>query len=290
MVNQILYCGVNECFPIPFRAGLGRARRRLALGGPGLCPAGAGRRRPGPDRARQVAGLAGYALLGGIGAVAVASVLCGLAARRPPPSPDAHARRRSRRHAPMSPGRSPATMARWWTAIPSIAAWPAPSEGESAAAARTGAGGRALRRRALSPVARCRRRQSRARKPFGWCRGLRSSPRCARLTDKQTAWWFTPRLAASTSPQPVLAAQTPPPPRRSRSPRPCARAAAPRRATDVGDLFRDAPMGVAFADANGVITRSQCRLRAILRPRRRAGRTEFRRAGGSARPRPGAWR
>ena len=24
------------------------------------------------------------------------------------------------------------------------------------------------------------------------------------LPDKQTAWWFTPRLAASTSPQPVL--------------------------------------------------------------------------------------
>ena len=27
------------------------------------------------------------------------------------------------------------------------------------------------------------------------------------LADKQTAWWFTPRLAASTSPQPVLEAQ-----------------------------------------------------------------------------------
>jgi two-component system cell cycle sensor histidine kinase/response regulator CckA len=64
------------------------------------------------------------------------------------------------------------------------------------------------------------------------------------LADKQTAWWFTPRLAASTSPQPVL--------------KPAAKAepvAAPQSLpTDFAGLFRDAPMGVALADAAGVIT------------------------------------
>ena len=77
------------------------------------------------------------------------------------------------------------------------------------------------------------------------------------LPDKQTAWWFTPRLAASTSPQPVL--QRP----RDRAGReyrrkPARARAVPqphrRRAKNAGDLFRDAPMGVAFADAAGVIS------------------------------------
>jgi two-component system cell cycle sensor histidine kinase/response regulator CckA len=76
------------------------------------------------------------------------------------------------------------------------------------------------------------------------------------LPGKQTAWWFTPRLAASTSPQPVLArirgaepAQAEPAPVMS-SPQPGAAAMALQ---NVGDLFRDAPMGVAFVDASGVI-------------------------------------
>jgi two-component system cell cycle sensor histidine kinase/response regulator CckA len=79
------------------------------------------------------------------------------------------------------------------------------------------------------------------------------------LPDKQTAWWFTPRLAASTSPQPVLtraAAVASQPAKTQDVP------AAPERASasasdarqNVGDLFRDAPMGVAFADASGVIS------------------------------------
>ena len=65
------------------------------------------------------------------------------------------------------------------------------------------------------------------------------------LTDKQTAWWFTPRLAASTSPQPVLtpvAAKAEPVPAPQSLP------------TDFAGLFRDAPMGVALADAAGAIT------------------------------------
>jgi two-component system cell cycle sensor histidine kinase/response regulator CckA len=65
------------------------------------------------------------------------------------------------------------------------------------------------------------------------------------LTDKQTAWWFTPRLAASTSPQPVL---TPAAPKAEP-------VAAPQSLpTDFAGLFRDAPMGVALADAAGAIT------------------------------------
>ena len=73
------------------------------------------------------------------------------------------------------------------------------------------------------------------------------------LQDKQTAWWFTPRLAASTSPQPVLtpkAAQAPQP-NVAEAARPQILPAAP---TDFAGLFRNAPMGVALADAGGVIT------------------------------------
>ena len=66
------------------------------------------------------------------------------------------------------------------------------------------------------------------------------------LTDKQTAWWFTPRLAASGSPQPVLK----PVEVKAAEPAP-APAALP---TDFAGLFRDAPMGVALADASGLIT------------------------------------
>jgi len=86
------------------------------------------------------------------------------------------------------------------------------------------------------------------------------------LPDKQAAWWFTPRLAASTSPQPVLtraaAAQSAPV---VTAPEPVA-APAPVAMADVkpmqnaGDLFRDAPMGVAFADAGGVISEANAAL------------------------------
>jgi two-component system cell cycle sensor histidine kinase/response regulator CckA len=59
------------------------------------------------------------------------------------------------------------------------------------------------------------------------------------LSNGQTAWWFTPRLstpAAATTPaktQAVPAASAP---------------------AAVGDIFRDAPVGVAFADAEGRIS------------------------------------
>jgi two-component system cell cycle sensor histidine kinase/response regulator CckA len=75
------------------------------------------------------------------------------------------------------------------------------------------------------------------------------------LQDKQTAWWFTPRLAASTSPQPILTKAAP----LAAAPQPV-QASAPSapiaftQPTDFAGLFRDAPMGVALADAAGTIT------------------------------------
>ena len=83
------------------------------------------------------------------------------------------------------------------------------------------------------------------------------------LPDKQAVWWFTPRLAASTSPQPVLSrpAKSAPEPAVSApvEPAPVAPVAtapmapASEASQNIGDLFRDAPMGVAFADAHGAI-------------------------------------
>ncbi len=78
------------------------------------------------------------------------------------------------------------------------------------------------------------------------------------LQDKQTAWWFTPRLAASTSPQPVLAPKVAPPVAVPEPVQPAVQEApaaisAPGP-TDFAGLFRDAPMGVALADASGAIT------------------------------------
>jgi two-component system cell cycle sensor histidine kinase/response regulator CckA len=76
------------------------------------------------------------------------------------------------------------------------------------------------------------------------------------LPDKQTAWWFTPRLAASSAAQPR---QPEPKPgvqqaeeKKSPPPEPVQEvpAAAPQNAAE---LFRDAPMGVAVADGSGVI-------------------------------------
>ena len=75
------------------------------------------------------------------------------------------------------------------------------------------------------------------------------------LPDKQTAWWFTPRLAASTAPQPVLtrAAAVAPAPVVT-APAPATPAPSPQQIENAGNLFRDAPMGVAFADGDGVIS------------------------------------
>jgi two-component system cell cycle sensor histidine kinase/response regulator CckA len=75
------------------------------------------------------------------------------------------------------------------------------------------------------------------------------------LPDRQAAWWFTPRLAASTSPQPVLsrASKAQAQPTVSAPAEPAPAAPAPEARQNIGDLFRDAPMGVAFADAQGVI-------------------------------------
>jgi len=74
------------------------------------------------------------------------------------------------------------------------------------------------------------------------------------LPDKQSVWWFTPRLAASTSPQPVLTPAVPvsAPPVQEVSQPVAAPVADARQA--VGDLLQDAPMGVAFADASGIIS------------------------------------
>ena len=83
------------------------------------------------------------------------------------------------------------------------------------------------------------------------------------LPDKQAAWWFTPRLAASSSPQPVLAraaAAQPVPTVTAPEPVAPAAIAGVKPMQNAGDLFRDAPMGVAFADAQGVITEANAAL------------------------------
>jgi two-component system cell cycle sensor histidine kinase/response regulator CckA len=79
------------------------------------------------------------------------------------------------------------------------------------------------------------------------------------LPDKQSAWWFTPRLAASSSPQPILSRAAKAAAQPSVSAPVEAAAAAPpasvpQTSQNLGDLFRDAPMGVAFADALGLIS------------------------------------
>ncbi len=73
------------------------------------------------------------------------------------------------------------------------------------------------------------------------------------LPDKQAAWWFTPRLAASTSPQPVLSRAAAAPAPEIVAPEPVVAPPAPVT-ENLGDLFRDAPMGMAFTEADGTIT------------------------------------
>ena len=87
------------------------------------------------------------------------------------------------------------------------------------------------------------------------------------LPDKQTAWWFTPRLASSTSAQPVLtrAVQAQPAPQKAQDvPAPAAPVPAappaPQTRQNIADLFCDAPMGVAFADSDGRITNANAAL------------------------------
>ena len=76
------------------------------------------------------------------------------------------------------------------------------------------------------------------------------------LANGHASWWFVPRLAARgdmpvvaapvAAPAPVLAAQP-------LAAAPAASISVPAPALAGEDLFRDAPMGVAFADASGVI-------------------------------------
>ncbi len=72
------------------------------------------------------------------------------------------------------------------------------------------------------------------------------------LADRQTAWWFTPRLAASTSPQPNLKPKAAEP--LAAAPPPALVVMPAMSPTDFAGLFRDAPMGVAMADSAGLIT------------------------------------
>ena len=79
------------------------------------------------------------------------------------------------------------------------------------------------------------------------------------LPDNQSVWWFTPRLAASGQPQPIFtraAAAQPEPAKAEPEPPPLVEPAAPQAPAaqpPAGELFRDAPMGVGFADAAGVL-------------------------------------
>ncbi|HTT96471.1 MAG TPA: ATP-binding protein [Rhizomicrobium sp.] len=63
------------------------------------------------------------------------------------------------------------------------------------------------------------------------------------LADKQTAWWFTPRLAPSAAHTQAVAAA-------AAASAPVARAVEP----SASEMFRDAPMGMAFAGSDGKIT------------------------------------
>jgi two-component system cell cycle sensor histidine kinase/response regulator CckA len=65
------------------------------------------------------------------------------------------------------------------------------------------------------------------------------------LSNGQTAWWFTPRLSAQAAPAAAAPAKAVPAPSVS------APVSAPGA---LGDIFRDAPVGVAFASGDGKIT------------------------------------
>jgi PAS domain S-box-containing protein len=88
------------------------------------------------------------------------------------------------------------------------------------------------------------------------------------LPNGQTAWWFTPRLAASTSAQPNLTRAAVAPEARALQSAPALVVSAPvpvaapsmTLPANASDLFRDAPMGVAFTDASGTITEANAAL------------------------------
>jgi PAS domain S-box-containing protein len=73
--------------------------------------------------------------------------------------------------------------------------------------------------------------------------------------DGQATWWFVPRLAARADMAAAAPAAAPapmPPPQAAPAPV-AAQMAAPLAPAASDDLFRDAPMGVAFADAAGLV-------------------------------------
>jgi PAS domain S-box-containing protein len=85
------------------------------------------------------------------------------------------------------------------------------------------------------------------------------------LPNGQAAWWFTPRLAASGSLQPNLTrAAAPPAQPLQAAPAPAVSAPVPAPSlalpANASDLFRDAPMGVAFTDASGTISEANAAL------------------------------
>ena len=65
------------------------------------------------------------------------------------------------------------------------------------------------------------------------------------LSNRQTAWWFTPRLASTVARAAAEAAAAAAKPAFAVGPAPLM--------TAVSDIFRDAPMGIAFADGEGRI-------------------------------------
>ncbi len=76
------------------------------------------------------------------------------------------------------------------------------------------------------------------------------------LPEGQTVWWFTPRLAPSGQPQPVIPGVGAPAPAAAEAQKAdvvLADAPSPDRHADThaGELFQDAPMGVGLADAAG---------------------------------------
>ncbi|MBN9588250.1 MAG: response regulator [Alphaproteobacteria bacterium] len=76
------------------------------------------------------------------------------------------------------------------------------------------------------------------------------------LPENQSVWWFTPRLAASGQPQPVLtraAAQQQPSIAQPAAAEPVPEPAPTQPFVNAGELFRDAPVGVGFADAAGTL-------------------------------------
>jgi two-component system cell cycle sensor histidine kinase/response regulator CckA len=70
------------------------------------------------------------------------------------------------------------------------------------------------------------------------------------LPNGQASWWFVPRITARADPQPVLRRESAP---AAPAAAPMPAAAMPESPPDMGELFRDAPMGVAFADASGLL-------------------------------------